>query len=950
MSNQPKCNASVRLGWRPKAMVLAIASAIALPQFAYSQDESTEPVIEEVVVKGYRQSLLNAIDAKRLADTVTENISADDLGALPDVSMADALTRLPGISAVRTGGQASEINIRGMAGGFVFSTLNGREQVSTSGQRNIEFEQYPSELISAASVYKSPKASLIEGGVAGTVELKTASPLDMSEDSKLAVNVRGMMNDRADEVSDAQDLGHRFSVSYQTKLADDTVGIGLGIARLYQPSVATQFVGFSYRNREAGNADYNGDGRLDAMSYGFEMQHKGGEETRDGLMGVIEWLPSDTLTVRADYFQSKFDTQAFARGFRVNNFYQGRVYNPVLTSDDILIGGTVNRTRDSDMIVQTTNDDNTDYDKVTSYGLNVEWADGPWVVTADVSTSTADSNFVNGVGWGLLFDDANADIPKIESDVSVAFQLNGLNLPDVGFNQDYTDLNKLMLAKWGVYPYLNTDEVNAVKFDVAYTFEDNGFISGVEFGVRSSERDYTNERGVYQYGNDVGNYSPGVDDPLKLTPELAKVVNFGGDFGYFPSYLAIDMDAALAQWLPAGEGMPVKSWADSWTMTQSGSVNEKVNAAYFMVNLDTEIGGKQLLGNIGVRAVETQQSSVGLRDVDGNAAAGAVPITDDLGVVSNEYAYVNVSQTYTDYLPSINLNYLLTDNDQLRFAAAKVLSRPPIKRLQADESVNISDDGKFSASSNNSPLLDPFYANQYDLSYEHYFEEGDGAVVAAVFYKDILGFVNNIRIDPYDFISDPAYDVPQYVPGTEPGNPNSYPPVDVVNGSLDTVINNTDGGYIQGVELAFTKTFSNLPGMWSGLGFSGSYSYTESDIKFKTDLSGGSVNITLPGLSDEVLSATVFYDYEDFSTRLNVRQRSAFVSEQVAVETQLAFFDSETVIDYQASYQFTDNLQVLFQVNNLTDEPTKTYFNQQSQTGTLQFFGRQIFLGVSYAM
>lgn len=120
--------------------------------------------VEVIEVKGFSSSLIKSLNDKRFADTVVESISADDLGALPDVSMADALTRLPGISAVRTGGQASEINIRGMAGGFVFSTLNGREQVSTSGQRNIEFDQYPSELISSASVYKSPKASLIEGG------------------------------------------------------------------------------------------------------------------------------------------------------------------------------------------------------------------------------------------------------------------------------------------------------------------------------------------------------------------------------------------------------------------------------------------------------------------------------------------------------------------------------------------------------------------------------------------------------------------------------------------------------------------------------------------------------------------------------------------------------------------------------------------------------------------
>ncbi|MGY0642839.1 MAG: TonB-dependent receptor plug domain-containing protein, partial [Paraglaciecola chathamensis] len=132
--------------------------------------------LERIEVRGFATSLIQSLNQKRFSDTVSEQISADDLGGLPDVSMADALTRLPGISAVRTGGQAAEINIRGMSGDFVFSTLNGREQVSTSGSRSIEFDQYPSELISSAAVYKSPKASLIEGGVAGSVELQTASP------------------------------------------------------------------------------------------------------------------------------------------------------------------------------------------------------------------------------------------------------------------------------------------------------------------------------------------------------------------------------------------------------------------------------------------------------------------------------------------------------------------------------------------------------------------------------------------------------------------------------------------------------------------------------------------------------------------------------------------------------------------------------------------------------
>ncbi|WP_340676906.1 TonB-dependent receptor plug domain-containing protein, partial [Paraglaciecola sp.] len=315
--------------FRPSLITAAlVASGMAMSSLSlYAQEtelaapmastEQSGNEIEKIEVRGFAVSLIKSLNQKRFGDTVSEQISADDLGGLPDVSMADALTRLPGISAVRTGGQAAEINIRGLSGDFVFSTLNGREQVSTSGSRSIEFDQYPSELISSAAVYKSPKASLIEGGVAGTVELETASPLSIDGDYTFSVNARGMFNDRAKEVSDAEEFGHRFSVSYQTKFLDDTVGIALGYARLFQPSVSTQFVGLAY------NAEADVDGKVGDMdnvsatclatdpcagfekiSEGFEMQHQGGKETRDGYMAAIEWAPTDNFTLKTDVFLS----------------------------------------------------------------------------------------------------------------------------------------------------------------------------------------------------------------------------------------------------------------------------------------------------------------------------------------------------------------------------------------------------------------------------------------------------------------------------------------------------------------------------------------------------------------------------------------------------------------------------------------------------------------------
>lgn len=129
-----------------------------------------------IVVTGFRASVENSIAVKRDAPIIMEVVSADDIAGLPDVSIAEALARLPGVAAQRGSGQASAINIRGLTPELVTSSLDGREQVATSGLRTIEFEQYPSELVSQAAVYKSPMASLIEGGIAGRVELKTARP------------------------------------------------------------------------------------------------------------------------------------------------------------------------------------------------------------------------------------------------------------------------------------------------------------------------------------------------------------------------------------------------------------------------------------------------------------------------------------------------------------------------------------------------------------------------------------------------------------------------------------------------------------------------------------------------------------------------------------------------------------------------------------------------------
>lgn len=1011
--NQGGTMSKIKPSFKLSNVTLAMMTSglIAYSGALYAQEDNQAEVAEQVEnievaekmevieVTGFRRSLIQSINQKRFADTVTEQLSADDLGSLPDVSMADALTRLPGISAVRTGGQAAEINIRGMSGGFVSTTLNGREQVSTGGKRSVEFDQYPSELISKAAVYKSPKVSLIEGGVAGTVELTTASPLSNEKEHTFSINARGMYNDLAADVPDATSTGHRFSVSYQGKFADETLGVALGYARLFQPSATAQFVGLNYSKlRDVDNLDNDTNGptkdngvniNKEYISEGFEIQHKGGEETRDGFMATLEWQPTDNFKLKTDGFYSKFTSEEFARGFRVKfEGDQAAISNPVLHENSV-IGGNISRTSNSATRIEIVNDDNSDVDEVQSFGINADWQITERLnMNLDLSYSSAKSEFQNGLIWALVAQDANADVPKLDSNVSINYLLNGLDLPDVGLNQAdaFTDLNKVMVSKYGIYPYVNSDEVSAVRVDFSYEL-DNDYITSIEVGARYSEREYSNDRSVFEYGSDSSLSS--LETPLRITDEMATIVNWSGNFSNFPSYLALDQDKVLDAWFPDGRPEPVQTWGDKasgvingaaigktsdWTMKESGQVYEDVLSIYVMANINTEIAGIPVTGNFGVRMVETTQASTSLQDVGlstkkdqygqdikdaqgnpiefANADLGAQFITDEVGLINQRYFPTVISSTYRDYLPQINLNFQLSESDQIRFAAAKVMSRPNIERLASNSSYNINvvntDAGsyaKIGGQAKNSPHLKPFYANQYDISYEKYFTETDGKFVAAVFYKDIesAGIITQ-TITEYDFAGN-GFAVPEAYT-----DPLSGIPLEVRNGDFETAFNDEVGGYIRGIELGYTQIFSFLPELWSGLGFDASYSHTESEIQQISQLGQQNLAISLPGLSENVLQTTLFWEYQGFETRLSVRYRDEFVSEQVAVEAQTVNYDGETVLDYQASYQVNDNLGVVFQVNNLTDEPTKSYFGETAQTGTLQYFGRQFFLGLTYSL
>ena len=254
-----------------------------------------------------------------------------------------------------------------------------------------------------------------------------------------------------------------------------------------------------------------------------------------------------------------------------------------------------------------------------------------------------------------------------------------------------------------------------------------------------------------------------------------------------------------------------------------------------------------------------------------------------------------------------------------------------------------------------SPYLDPFRANQFDLSYEHYFDNG-GAVTIAGFWKDIESLVENISYNPAiqrDSNGNPVLDGNGQVVVTEDTLPifqaNGLEiPAGMVAGTYQTAVNNEKGGYIRGLELAGTYTFDTLPGIFSGLGTTASYSFTQSEM----EITGGSLftdKLSLPGLSENVWSVTAFWDIGQFSTNLNVRYRDEYVLNMpVPGSSTPVLGQAYTTMDYQASYAFDNGVDVVFEITNLTDEPVVLSYGQEGRLGEYKTFGRQYYVGVNY--
>jgi TonB-dependent receptor len=914
---------SLPMSWAPLVITFA------MPVAAQDAPAASEPV-QEVVVTGIRRGIEDAIKLKENSGSIVEVVSAEDIGKLPDTSIAESISRLPGLTSQRANGRASAISLRGTDPAFTNGLLNGREQVSTGDNRSIEFDQYPSELLSSVVVYKTPDAQLIGQGLAGTIDLQTTRPLKYGKRA-LAFNVRGERNSNTGLGANSSDKGYRFSASYIDQFADDTFGVTLGIARLNSP-LATEGEG-AY---EPWHSNTNSDGSLEHATVpagvfvtdGMKIRTDMGENTRTGALVTLEWRPNASFASTFDAYYTKSDETDDARSLEWNlgNYPATTDYSDLVIRNNTLVGASVANVRPLVRNFQFITND-----KITALGWNNKWTGGAWSLAGDLSYSKAKRDQFQpetNAQWGTC--PGGGDPACLDTG---AFIFNGGGGPSyASFAKDYTDPTKVAFgptiygAGYVKKPHVE-DELKSARIDV--THQGLGWFDQLAAGVNYSDRskDHTSPENNL---NTLANGAVFIGSQFLYPPTNL-------DYAAANNVLAWNVPGVLAAYyqpityhVPTDKGYSylVGKW---WTVT------EKVTTGSLRSTLNHELSSDVTLkGNVGVQVIYTKQSSDAFF-LDQTHGGAVTPFT--------------AGKKYTDVLPQINLAFVLPEQQTVRVGLAREMARPRMDQLKASTDDGVSTITGIPGGSAGNPFLDPWRANAVDLSYEKYF--GNKAYFsAAVFLKDLKSYIFDTTDQNHDFTT--------LINNLPPGYFGSgVTPVPV--GPLSQPLNG-QGGKLKGVELAVSLPGEMFADALRGFGTSLSVSQTDSNITIFDPPSGsnsvvsttGLGNIPLPGLSKTVWNATVYYENAGFATRIATRARSKYIGEVVnfANDRSFRYVKGDQITDFQMSYEWDAGrmrgVMLLFQVNNLTNAPYVAYVSSESRLIDYQTYGRQILFGVNY--
>ncbi|WP_217705175.1 TonB-dependent receptor [Peristeroidobacter soli] len=902
-------------------MVLAMA-ALSASTAAFSQQSQPqlEGALEEVVVTGFKESLSLALDQKRAAVGAVDAIVAEDIADFPDLNLAESIQRVPGVSIARDAGEGRNISVRGLGPQFTRVRINGMEAMSANGgtdaaggtnrDRSFDFNTFASELFNSITIRKTSAAEVEEGSLGATVDLRSGRPFDY-EGFTMVTSAQASYNDIQEDVdprgaflisntfADGR-FGALFSIAYsERKLLDEgtsTVRWQAGPGGAFVPRIP----------------------RYDIY------QH---DQERLGLTSSLQWSPTDRTTISLDALYAKFQAERNeifleAPGFSGNVAGSNlSLVDSVVDANNTMVYGVFN---DVDIRSEARHDElETDFTHITLEGTH-EFNDR-LRVKGLVGYSEAEHD--NPIQTTLLFDATDVD--------GYSYDFRGNNrLPVITYGSvDVTNPATWRLSQIRLRPQTSENTFKTVSFDVAWDVTD---IITLKAGPQYKKFEF--ETTALQRSNGTTSTQEGVVTGLPVTAvgpysELARISgNLNVPNGTPRTWLIPNIDAAAAQLgiydrsrFPLGIEPALGS---------NYSVDEEDTGGYVQADFKTFLFDRPLRANVGVRYVETKQTSSGYTFTSGS------PLL------------TTVERTYDDTLPSLNVALDVTDQFVIRASAAKVMVRPNgggqttgLGILAPGAAVGINGANKTVTAGN--PLLDPYRAKAYDLSFEWYFAE-DSLVSLALFQKDIDSFVQIIR-STGDFSTN-TLGLPNSVAIAACGT--SIPdPATCLAGWQFSQPTNTEGGDLKGFEISYQQPFSFLPGFFSHFGMILNYTGVESEIEYLSATGAVAAKDDLTGLSKSAYNATLYWENEKFSARVSAAYRDDYLTTIPGRNGNLVEGTIETLsIDASSSFTVNDHLVLTLEALNLTDEFQDQYVGD-SNSDRLSYYhhqGRQFLLGARY--
>jgi iron complex outermembrane receptor protein len=905
--------------------------------------------VEEVVVTGFRGSLEQALNLKRISPVSSDSILAEDIGKFPDLNLSESIQRIPGVALQRDAGEGREISVRGLGPQFTRVRINGMEALSTTGTsdanggvnrgRAFDFNVFASDLFNSITVNKTAEAATEEGSLGATVDLKTAHPFDYKGFTFVVSGQEGY-NDLSEKYNP------RGAILIANQTADGTWGV-LGSVAYNRRD--TKDVGTSTVRWATGSAFAPGfrsalptaGVTLAQANAAFHPRFPRYDDYTDhaerlGATGSVQWRPTDKTLITFDVLYADFKATREERYLEAPSFSVSGACTAATTasgtcgiaqtdvvsatldpSTNTITKGTFNNV---DLRVEDRFDKlDTKFSQFTlngSHEFNEKWS-------VDFTAGHAKSDFTNPIQTTLTFDQLNVQGYSYDYTQGRAPLLN------------YGSANLTSPTAWTLTqirerPQTALNTYDSGQADVHFTpWEAVKFSAGLDYKkydyttteFRRSNGTTANQEAVIPAGVaaiPLSSYSivntlntKGLDAPAGtavnwLVPNLGTASSllslydqsaFGGAFHLGPE--------------PA--------------LGNNNGVSEKDTGGYVEADWHTQLGSMPFRGNVGLRYVKTEENATGFTFVAGAPAA------------------ISASREYSNTLPSINLSLEPFDNFLIRAAAAKVMARPNLGSLTPSVTVSVS--GATHSVTAGNPNLNPFLAKAYDLSFEYYFNR-DSLLSVALFRKDLQSFVQTKQIT--SVFHNNAFGIPDNV-ATAACNGQVGCDTTSTNWTF-TVPVNTSGGPVDGYEINYQQAFKFLPGLLANTGALINFTSVKSSIQY---INGAGVVVAtndLTGLSRRSYNATLYYEDDRISTRVSAAYRSKYLTRVPGQEAGTDVDGTNSTFNLDASFQYTWNQHLKFTVEgiNLTDEFQDQYNDSSNRVSFYHHTGREFLVGFRY--